>query len=405
VTGADPDGADPAGAVRAALLLGYPVQHFAPGLRLLAARPEVRPRVYYWSAAIGGRYDPNFGRHIRWSTDLHTGYDWWAPPADRPVGWRGAAVWRRLWSDRPEVVVCFGWASPVARLGIAYAAATRTPLLYYGDTSVLAPVTGRHPRLRVAVLRLLFRRAAGAISTGTFNRYFYLAHGMCRERVHPGVYPTDVAAFAAAAERRRSGPGTRPEPGTRPLVIGFAGKLTAVKAPGDLLEAAARLPREPAWELRLIGDGPLRPRLAAQVAAHGLADRVRFLGFRNTDELPDLMSEFDILVMPSRREPRGLVPIEAMAAGAAVVVSSATGVWGPGDAVHPGRTGLVYPAGNVGALAATLRRLLDDEQLRHRLAAAGRVRAGSFGPPDFAATVAAALVATACREVAGVRGA
>jgi glycosyltransferase involved in cell wall biosynthesis len=78
-----------------------------------------------------------------------------------------------------------------------------------------------------------------------------------------------------------------------------------------------------------------------------------------------------------------------------VVVSSATGVWGSGDAIEHGLTGLVYPAGDVDALTAVLCRLVDDPKLRRRLADAGQARARAYGPRDFAATAAAALVAAA----------
>lgn len=377
-------------AIRAAVLIARPIQHFAPGLRLLAQEASVRTRVYYWDPAIDGAYDEKFGRHVRWRTDLHSGYDWWAPPAG-PTPVRYAAVVRRLRADRPEVILTFGWASQIARSGIAYATLTRTPLLYYGDTNPRAAVTGRFPRTRAFVLRRLFGRSAGAVSTGGFNRCFYLAHGLDRERVHPGVYPTDVDRFcAAAADRPAAG-------GDRSLVIGFAGKFIPIKAAHDLIEAVARLPQDRRWELRLIGDGPLRPELEAAVARRGLGDRVRFLGFRNTDELPAVMRELDVLVMPSHREPRGLVPIEAMAAGAVAVVSSATGVWGPGDAVAHGQTGLVYPAGDIDALAGCLQRLMDDVDLRRRLAGAGQRRALRFGPREFASGVATALLATTRR--------
>lgn len=384
------------GAVRAALLINQPIQHFAPALRVLARQPELHTRVYYWHAPPDGLYDRGFGRHVRWSTDLYGGYRWWAPPRDRAPHRRRLVAWRRLRADRPEVILCFGWASQISRVGIAYAAFTRTPLFYYGDTNGRTPADGLRPALRAAVLRRLFRRAAGALSTGTFNRDFYLAHGLRPEQIHPGVYPIDLDPFHAAGDRRPTG--TADPAGERPLVIGFAGKLIPIKAADDLVEAARRLDRNRPWEVRVIGDGPLRPRLEATVTRYGLAERVRFLGFRNSDELPGQMSEIDIMVMPSHREPRGLVPIEAMAAGAAVIVSSATGVWGPGDAVAHGLTGLVYPAADIGALTGCLQRLMDDPALRRRLAVAGRQRVRSFGPADFASTVTAAL-ATATRRV------
>jgi glycosyltransferase involved in cell wall biosynthesis len=369
--------------------MGHPVQHFAPGLRMLAR--DVDLQVYYWQAATDGLFDPGFARHVRWSADLHSGYRWWSPP-EGPAWRRHLALLRRLRRDRPDALLCFGWSTPCARTGIAFAALAGVPLLYYGDSNPLAPAGRGRGTPRRLVLHRLFR-SAGAVSTGTLNREFYLAHGMDPGQIHPGVYPTDVERFRAAALFRPSPPGDGE--GERPLVIGFCGKFIPAKGVEDLLAAAAGLPRERAWQLWLIGDGPLRPRIESLLAERGLADRTRLFGFRNTDELPALFAGTDIMVMPSRREPRGLVAIEALAAGAAVVVSSATGLWGPGDVIDDGRTGLVFPAGDPAALAAVLRRLLDDPPLRLRLATAGQAESAGFGPANFAATAATALLATA----------
>lgn len=376
--------------MRAAVLINQPVQHFAPAFRLLSGAPGLHTRVYYWDSAVDGVYDPGFHRHVRWKVDLHSGYDWWSPEPGARWG-RGAQLLRRLFRDRPEIILCFGWATPVARLGIAYATATGTPLLYYGDSNPRSPISGRHRLVRGFILRRLFRIAAGAVSTGSFNREFYLSHGVAPQRVHPGVYPTEVALFTAAARQRRR---SRMDSNGKPIVIGFAGKFVHIKGVDDLVAAAARLPRDERWELRLIGDGPLRPSIESLVSTHQLRDRVRFLGFRNTDEIPELLSEVDVMVMPSRVEPRGLVAIEAMAAGAAVVVSSATGVWGPGDVLQHEETGLVFPAGDVDALTQCLRRLMTDKALRDRLGRAGRARVTGSGPDGFATTVATALLAT-----------
>jgi glycosyltransferase involved in cell wall biosynthesis len=375
--------------VRVAVVVDHPAQYFAPAFRLLAADPRLRTRVYYWDHAADGAYDPGFARHIRWDTDLHGGYDWWAPDPHAPLWRRGAALLRILGRDRPEAVLCFGWGSPAARLGLLYASAARTPLLYYGDTNPRTARRGRYRQLRTLLLRCIFHIAAGAVATGAFNREFYLASGMPPDRVHPGVLPSDIVRFSSARTDSR----TADE--ARSLVIGFAGKFSPIKGVDDLVSAAARLPREQPWELRLIGDGPLRLEIEALVDEHGLRERVRFLGFRNTGELPALFGDIDIMVMPSHREARGLVAIEAMAAGAAVIVSSATGVWGSGDAVEHERSGLVYPVGDIDALAQCLHRLMNDRALRIRLAREARARVVDLGPDGFAATAAAALLAVA----------
>ncbi len=390
-------------AIRAAVLLNHPAQHFSPGFRLLQGRPELRTRVYYWNAATQGVYDPGFARHITWDGDLHSGYDWWAPPAAEPSWRRAAAVWRQLRSDRPDVLLNFGWSSPVARLGIAYANLSGTPLLYYGDTNWRSPLSDRHTRLRRLILRRLFRVAAGALATGTFNREFYISLGLDPALIHPGVYPMDTELFSTAAEARATAAEDRArragtDETSQPLVIGFAGKLLHIKGVDELIEAVSRLALDRPWELWLIGDGPLRPELETLVSERGLNDRVRFLGFKNTHEIPPLMACIDIMVMPSRVEPRGLVAIEAMVSGAATIVSSATGLWGSGDVVQHGETGLVYATGDIDGLTACLQRLADDPELRSRLAACGRVRGMSHGAGDFAAGAAAALAATARRH-------
>jgi glycosyltransferase involved in cell wall biosynthesis len=375
------------------VLINHPIQYFAPALRLLAARDDLHPRVYYWDAATDGVVCSDFGRKIRWDIDLHSGYDWWSPPAELPAWRRCLALARRLRRDRPQALLCFGWGSPAARVGILCAAVTRTPLLYYGDSHPNYSATGRYDRIRRVVLRFLFRSAAGAVSTGSSNRQFYINHGLAEERIHPGVLPADVDSFAIAADRRTSsGEGSTPN---RPLVIAFAGKFIAIKAIDVLIEAASRLTVDEPWEVWLIGDGPLRHDLESLVEQRSLSARVRFLGFRNASELPPLLSAADVLVLPSWKDHRGLVAVEAMAAGAVAVVSSATGLWEAGDVIQHEETGLVFPAGDVDGLAACLQRLMDDPGLRARLATGGRARARSLGPREFAATAAAALVATA----------
>ncbi|MGH3345154.1 MAG: glycosyltransferase [Carbonactinosporaceae bacterium] len=382
----------PGAPVRAALLLDHPAQHFSRGFQLLASHPELELRVYYWDAATGGMADPEFGRHIRWAADLHSGYPWWSPP-DGQASWRRClAAWRQLRRDRPQVILSYGWGALIARLGILFAIVYRTPLLFYGDSTWQYPGSGRHPRLRNIALPAIFRIAAGAVSTGTYNREFYIAHGLDPQLVHHGVCPADTESFAVARSQLRpaSSGGS-----TNPVIIGFVGKFLAHKAPDDLVEAVERLPRDRSFELWLIGDGPMRSQLELLVRDRCLTKRVKFLGFRNTDELPSLMGAIDVLVVPSHKDRRVHVAIEAMAAGAALILSTGTAVWGPGDLVEHEATGLVYPAGDIDALSRCLLRLVDDAGLRARLAADGQVSAQSFGPQNFAATITAALVATA----------
>ena len=142
-----------------------------------------------------------------------------------------------------------------------------------------------------------------------------------------------------------------------------------------------------AWSVTVVGDGPLLPELRALVAELGLGDRVTFRGFANTTEMPKLLAGFDVVVIPSRLDMRVLVTIEAMATGAAVIVSDATAVWGPGDLIEDGVTALVYRSGQPTMLARQIGRLLDDPALLDRLQRGGTERSAGFGPAAFARTM------------------
>src|SRR5262249_26819505 len=194
---------------------------------------------------------------------------------------------------------------------------------------------------------------------------YYEAQGVPARRLFSMPYAVDNDRFAAAAtlaaadrEQRRAALGLSPG---RPVVL-FAGKLTPIKAPEVAVAALARLkaaaPAGRSPYLLLAGDGPLRPSLEADVAARGLIDDVRFLGFRNQRELPALYDLCDVFLLPSRRGPWGLVVNEAMNAGRAIVASDQVG--SAADLVRPGENGAIVPAGDDAALATALAGIVDD---------------------------------------------
>jgi glycosyltransferase involved in cell wall biosynthesis len=371
--------------IRLALVVNHPAQQFAQALRLLAREPEVRLRVYYWLMAER-IYDAGFDRQVSWDIDLLGGYEWAVPPDARFVIRRARWLVGQLRAMRPQVVVCYGWASPIARLTIIYCLLTRTRLLLYGDTTWQHSSRGRQSVLRSVALRVLMHLCAGAVSTGTFNREFYIRHGMDPRHIWPGVCPADTETFG---DVRSDGAGASSS-SDRPLRIGFAGKLIARKGVDELLHATALLPETRNYSVTVVGDGPLMPELRDLAARLGLDDRVTFHGFANTTEMPKLLSSFDVVVVPSRLDMRALVTIEAMAAGAAIVVSDATAVWGPGDLVEHEVTGLVYPSGDPRALSRELSRLIADRPFLMKLRCGGTERAAAYGPNAFARTMASA---------------
>jgi glycosyltransferase involved in cell wall biosynthesis len=136
-------------------------------------------------------------------------------------------------------------------------------------------------------------------------------------------------------------------------VIASVGYLIPRKG-HDLIIAA--LPDLPGTTLLIAGEGPERSRLEAQAARLGVAERVRFLGALPHAELPRVYSAADALVLASSREGYPNVLLEALACGTPV---AATRVWGSPEIVDRPEAGRLVPERTPGAIAATLRALLD----------------------------------------------
>ncbi len=159
--------------------------------------------------------------------------------------------------------------------------------------------------------------------------------------------------------------------GGEPLIL-FAGKMTRFKGIDVLLDAAALYTQAlPGVMTVLAGDGEERPALQAQAEALGL-ENLHFIGNVSQDALAQLYCVADVDLVPSRREPFGLVAVEAMACGTPVV---ATDQGGLPDFVNPSVGALVKPedaADLARGIEETLHRVLEDPSWRERIAAYAR---------------------------------
>src|SRR5262249_19194528 len=131
------------------------------------------------------------------------------------------------------------------------------------------------------------------------------------------------------------------------FVLGNFARLHEEKGQRVLIEALASLrPRYPQLTLVVVGEGPERGALEAQVRDCGLDDRVRFLGWRHDAMM--LMAAVDVVVQPTLQEAFSQVMAEALWMGKPLVI---TDVSGAPDIIRDGRNGLLVPRGNAPALA------------------------------------------------------
>ncbi len=203
------------------------------------------------------------------------------------------------------------------------------------------------------------REAAVVISCNRQTSTEVAAAGATSRLVPHGV---DLAAFPASVP-----------PDADPVQLLAVGRLVEKKGFEVLLEALGQLDRP--FQLRLVGDGVLRERLAAQIGTLGLSDRVQLLGRETHATLPALYAGSDVVVVPSvvdRTGDRDGLPnvvLEAMASGRAVIASDVAAI---SSAVQDGETGMLVPPADSAALAAAIAKQVDNPDLRSAMGRAGR---------------------------------
>ena len=155
--------------------------------------------------------------------------------------------------------------------------------------------------------------------------------------------------------------------GDKAFVVGWAGRLTAIKRPLDLIRTLRALLASGVDALLvLVGDGEDRVDVEALAAELEVADRCRLVGFQKS--IRPWYSSFDALLLTSANEGTPVVAIEALAAARPVV---ATRAGGTGTVVRNGESGFLEAIGDTQALADRLAALARDPELRDRMGKAG----------------------------------
>jgi glycosyltransferase involved in cell wall biosynthesis len=374
---------------RVLAIASHPVQYAAPIFRLMAQHPQLDFHVAYCSlrGAEAG-HDPEFGTTVKWDVPLLDGYAWTHVPnrgsnSQSFFGLYNPGLWKLIREGSFDAVLCYtGYPRATFWISFFAARATHTAFLFGTDAVTITPLDRRmwkRPIKRFA-WPLLFRLADQVIVPSSGTRDLMLSLGLPEERVTltPYVVENDWWSAQSASVNRtaiRESWGASADD----MIVLFCAKLQPWKHPVDLLRAfaAADLPRA---LLIFAGEGPLRSTLESEAAALGLAKRVRFLGFANQMQLPSIYTAADVLVLPSEYDAFGVVINEAMLCGCPVIASDRVGAGR--DLIQNGRTGFVYPCGDVQQLAVLLRRLAADDPAPRELGRAARARMQSWSPRE-----------------------
>jgi len=283
------------------------------------------------------------------------------------------AVARRLRSLRPDLVEVYN--RPDIALALAWLL-PRTPICLNLQNDPQGMRHARTPRQRARLLH----RLARVFCASNFLRCRLMEGAGTSPRLDPVVIHNSLDLAALPPPRPRE-----------PLIL-FAGRIVRDKGPDSFVAACAEvLPQLPGWRAEMIGAdrfGPNSPdtEFAREIRIAAERAGVRPLGYRDHESVLQAMSCASIVVVPSRwQEPFGLVALEALACGAALICSDRGGLREVG-----GDVAVYADPDDPAAVAATILALARDPARVASLARAGCERARLFDVPVIAARLAAA---------------
>jgi glycosyltransferase involved in cell wall biosynthesis len=267
-----------------------------------------------------------------------------------------AELWMILRQLRPDLISTH--SSKAGVLGRLAARALRIPVVFTAHGWSFTPgIPSRQAMLYRGMERLVAPLASRIITVSEFDRELALdSHLAPPERVvtvHNGM--PDIS------------PALRADPGRSPVRLVMTARFESQKDHSTLLQALAGL--DGAWQLDLIGDGPLLPQIQSLADELGLKDRVRFWGQRMDVEQLLAAAQVALLITNWEGFPRSI--LEAMRAGLPVVASRVGGI---AESVQDGETGFLVDRGDIEGLRRRLIEILNDAGLRARMGRSGRER-------------------------------
>jgi glycosyltransferase involved in cell wall biosynthesis len=300
---------------------------------------------------------------------------------------------------KPQLVAIPGWSSPAALAALEWCCSTETPAILMSEST-------SHDEPRIWWKEWVKTRIVGLFSSalvgGTPHVDYVAALGLARQRVFTGYDVVDNDYFAARSDMARSDASAlRLQHGLPTRYLLASNRFIEKKNLLRLLEAYAGYVERlgaAAWDLVLLGDGPMKAALADQVARLGLIERVQLPGFKQYDQLPVFYGLATAFIQASTTEQWGLVVNEAMASGLPVLVSERCGC--TPNLVKNGINGFTFDPYDVEGMIGRMLDISGDKCDLAAMGQASREVIRNWSPETFASNMlkAAGTAMTAARR-------
>jgi glycosyltransferase involved in cell wall biosynthesis len=312
-----------------AIISSHPIQYNAPLFALLDKEPEIDLMVFYtWGeAALGPKYDPDFGKEIEWDIPLLEGYSYTFlqntskdPGSHHFKGIINPTLNKEIEFWGADVIWVWGWAFD-SHLKAMRHFKGKVPVWFRGDSTLLDEPKGLSFKkiARRLFLTWVYNHIDKAFYVGTHNKAYFEAHGLMENQLVYAPHAIDNDRFADfTGEFRELARKWRRELGYNEddFILMYIGKFEPNKNLKDLI---LKFNNSKIY-LLLVGNGPLESDLREVSSTN-----IKFIPFQNQSILPVVYRLANCVVLNSKSETWGLIMNESLASGIPVFASEKCG--------------------------------------------------------------------------------
>lgn len=343
------------------VLQTHPIQYYAPIYRALAQRDRIEVKVIYLTdAGAKAHHDPGFGQQISWDIPLLEGYEYHILQPDTEITHRN--FWQRhdsnlvrvLAEERPDWILLYGYASRMNWSALTWARRYKICVAYTSDTNIRLMRRGWRGLAKQFFIRWYFKQIDTFLSPSEANRDYLLALGAQTSKIRWCPFAIEFKRFKADS----------PLNTINHIDFIWVGKMIAVKRPMDFVNAIAELLHRGHQQVsaRMIGSGPMFNHVLNGAETISTKKTISFSGFVNQLALPAELHRGRIFVFTSEGDQYGLATTEASACSLALIVADINGCVGTTASAQPNVNTLIYPAGDIQALADCMETLLTNPE-------------------------------------------
>ena len=354
--------------INLAIIASHPIQYYAPLFRCIAQDRSLNIKVFYlWDFGVTNQIDQGFKKPLKWDIPLLNGYAFEFvlniskdQGTHHIFGLQNPSLTKQVLAFKADAIfltVSYNYASIYKFLWELQN--INIPIIFRGDSHRILLSNNLKSNLKRLFIARVFQNFAACLYVGKANYEYFRYHSVKDSKLFFAPHAIDSCRFFAMtnevldqAKKWKQKLGIPSED----VVILFAGKFEKKKRPLDLIKAFINA-QLTSVSLLFVGAGNLESEMRDLAKKN---DHIYFAPFQNQSLMPRTYAVCNIFVLPSYggSETWGLAINEAMSMRCAVIVSSHVGC--AADLVKPLQNGLIFEAGNVAALTASLRDAMSD---------------------------------------------